>query len=342
MEQVPYDGSKLLADDYSHSGPGSTWIASSLIRRALIPLFQEFHIHKMVDIPCGDMHWVTRLALTDPAMKKPLTPLRTYIGGDISTSVIEYHHTHMEYLNRIQSTLLSHKHPEHENSPPALPPTMNKEYLLSLSSFTRSLDSVQLQPIDLVEMNGSQLFHWLGLNTDLFFNRHMLFHLSPGDGIIALRHIEEYGRLVLQSQIEQCQESVVQEEEDSMRGNYSRVYKKCQLKPFFLMTSTSIMNTHVDRDYILLLGKYMDICTAIIACIYVLFMCVIGNIKINVLQYPYCMKHPLRLYKDGVDGEVYKQPADHAGTPEDMYMGLWTLHSPRDSLFRPVMDGKCG
>ena len=56
----------------------------------------------------------------------------------------------------------------------------------------------------------------------------------------------------------------------------------------------------------------------------------IGNIHINLLLAPYCLKHPVSLHLDGTDP---MKPSAVAGTPTDMYMGVWALYSPQDSLF---------
>jgi len=61
------------------SGPGSTLDETRGIRAALPEIFRNFGIRSMLDVPCGDMTW---MSLVD------LRGVR-YVGADISTRVIE-------------------------------------------------------------------------------------------------------------------------------------------------------------------------------------------------------------------------------------------------------------
>lgn len=59
--------------DWSASGPGSTLVATRRIRERLPELLQELSVRSLLDIPCGDLHWISRLDLPP-----------VYIGADIS------------------------------------------------------------------------------------------------------------------------------------------------------------------------------------------------------------------------------------------------------------------
>jgi hypothetical protein len=63
-------------------------------------------------------------------------------------------------------------------------------------------------------------------------------------------------------------------------------------------------------------------------------------VNINLLRPPYCMKHPLAFYRDGPDPNT--KGDNRAGTPGDMYMGLWAMYSPYETFFtRATADGRC-
>jgi SAM-dependent methyltransferase len=62
-------------DDESVSGHGSTLDATELIRRELPKLLTEFHVKSFLDIPCGDLNWVTKIDFGGMGIQ--------YIGGDI-------------------------------------------------------------------------------------------------------------------------------------------------------------------------------------------------------------------------------------------------------------------
>lgn len=71
------------------------------------------------------------------------------------------------------------------------------------------------------------------------------------------------------------------------------------------------------------------------------FYAVLGNVNINLMRPPYCMKQALAYYRDGPDPRP--SPGDkRAGTPGDMYMGLWAMYSQYDTLFTAATpDGNC-
>ena len=63
----------------SVSGPGSTLEATREIRDALPRLLKTYHIRSVLDIPCGDFHWMQSVNLHQTR----------YIGGDIVKALIE-------------------------------------------------------------------------------------------------------------------------------------------------------------------------------------------------------------------------------------------------------------
>jgi len=63
----------------SRSGEGSSLSATSVIREELPKLLQKLNIRTILDIPCGDLHWISQID------KKGAS----YLGADISHSLIE-------------------------------------------------------------------------------------------------------------------------------------------------------------------------------------------------------------------------------------------------------------
>jgi len=63
----------------SVSGPGSDLEATAMLRRDLPMLLDQLQPKRLLDVPCGDFHWMQHL---------PLDGLE-YIGGDLLPSLIE-------------------------------------------------------------------------------------------------------------------------------------------------------------------------------------------------------------------------------------------------------------
>jgi hypothetical protein len=62
----------------SASGAGSDDIQTAVIRQTLPDIITNFHIDTMLDLPCGDFHWMQFVSL----------PLKKYIGADIVEEII--------------------------------------------------------------------------------------------------------------------------------------------------------------------------------------------------------------------------------------------------------------
>ena len=63
------------------SGPGSTLLATSTLRPALLDLLREFGIKTLLDVPCGDGHWISQGNLDEY--------LDLYIGADIIQELVD-------------------------------------------------------------------------------------------------------------------------------------------------------------------------------------------------------------------------------------------------------------
>lgn len=61
------------------SGGGSTLHNTQRVRESLPGLIRDLGIRTLLDLPCGDLHWLSKLEL----------PVEHYIGGDIVAELIE-------------------------------------------------------------------------------------------------------------------------------------------------------------------------------------------------------------------------------------------------------------
>jgi SAM-dependent methyltransferase len=66
-------------DAESRSGPGSTLEITKVIRRELPALLRHLGVRRLLDIPCGDFHWIKEVDLG----------VDSYIGADIVSEMIE-------------------------------------------------------------------------------------------------------------------------------------------------------------------------------------------------------------------------------------------------------------
>jgi hypothetical protein len=64
--------------EISHSGTGSDLTQTAAIREELPQLLHDLNVQSMLDIPCGDFHWMQKLALDID-----------YTGGDVVPELIE-------------------------------------------------------------------------------------------------------------------------------------------------------------------------------------------------------------------------------------------------------------
>jgi SAM-dependent methyltransferase len=62
----------------THSGPGSNLLPTQIIREEIVKVIQQFNIASLLDIPCGDFHWMQKVPLDIQ-----------YIGADVVKELIE-------------------------------------------------------------------------------------------------------------------------------------------------------------------------------------------------------------------------------------------------------------
>jgi hypothetical protein len=67
-----------LTHQDSASGEGSDATQAAHLRAALLQLLRELEVRTMLDIPCGDFHWMQRIDLSGTR----------YIGADIVTALV--------------------------------------------------------------------------------------------------------------------------------------------------------------------------------------------------------------------------------------------------------------
>lgn len=70
---------KLWGSEESLSGPGSSVNSTRKITRALESVVHEFKIRSILDIPCGDFHWMARVKLNEV----------DYVGADIVETLVD-------------------------------------------------------------------------------------------------------------------------------------------------------------------------------------------------------------------------------------------------------------
>jgi len=75
---LAYYHKKLSSKSESLSGPGSSLIQTSVMRRELPLLVRELNVRSLLDAPCGDFHWMSNTPLD----------LDHYIGVDIVGELI--------------------------------------------------------------------------------------------------------------------------------------------------------------------------------------------------------------------------------------------------------------
>jgi hypothetical protein len=74
----------------SLSGSGSNLNSTENIRRELPIFLSEFSIHSMLDLPCGDLYWMSQIDLQN----------LKYIGGDIVPDIIQENQANFAENNR--------------------------------------------------------------------------------------------------------------------------------------------------------------------------------------------------------------------------------------------------
>ena len=65
----------------SRSGDGSSLAATAGVRAGLPALLRQLDVRRLVDVPCGDFHWMAQLDLTAAGVIE-------YVGGDVVEAIV--------------------------------------------------------------------------------------------------------------------------------------------------------------------------------------------------------------------------------------------------------------
>src|SRR4029450_12762164 len=71
----------LWAGEESRSGDGSSLAATAGVRAGLPGLLHQLGVRRLIDIPCGDFHWMSHVDLAAAGVI-------AYVGGDIVEAVV--------------------------------------------------------------------------------------------------------------------------------------------------------------------------------------------------------------------------------------------------------------
>lgn len=71
----------LWDDAESRSGPGSSLAATARLRAKLPALLRRLGVRRLLDVPCGDFHWMAHVDLAAAGVT-------AYVGGDLVEAVV--------------------------------------------------------------------------------------------------------------------------------------------------------------------------------------------------------------------------------------------------------------
>ena len=79
----------------SVSGPGSDLEYTTILRKELPILIKKFHIQSILDAPCGDCFWISKINFNQPI---------TYIGCDIAENIINNLYKNNPFNDNVQAS----------------------------------------------------------------------------------------------------------------------------------------------------------------------------------------------------------------------------------------------
>jgi hypothetical protein len=88
--------SNLFHGESSKSGNGSSLEQTKELTSALPPVLEQLKIESLLDIPCGDLEWMSRVKLGSI----------DYIGGDVAPSLISYLKKNYPALKFIEANIV--------------------------------------------------------------------------------------------------------------------------------------------------------------------------------------------------------------------------------------------
>jgi hypothetical protein len=84
----------LWAGSESRSGDGSSLAATAGMRAGLPALFRQLGVRRLLDVPCGDFHWMAHVDLAAAGVT-------AYVGGDVVEAIVTA--TNERYANAARS-----------------------------------------------------------------------------------------------------------------------------------------------------------------------------------------------------------------------------------------------
>jgi hypothetical protein len=78
----------------SRSGDGSSLAATAGVREGLPGLFRQLGVRRLLDVPCGDFHWMAHVDLAAAGVV-------AYVGGDVVEAIVASNRTRYETASRI-------------------------------------------------------------------------------------------------------------------------------------------------------------------------------------------------------------------------------------------------
>lgn len=77
----------LWADAESRSGAGSALGSTERLRAALPEFLRRLHVQRLLDVPCGDFHWLAHVDLAAAGVT-------AYVGGDVVPAIVDANRAH--------------------------------------------------------------------------------------------------------------------------------------------------------------------------------------------------------------------------------------------------------
>jgi hypothetical protein len=84
----------LWAGTESRSGDGASLAATAGVRAGLPGLFRQLGVRRLLDVPCGDFHWMSHVDLA-------AVGVTAYVGGDVVEAIVAANNEH--YANAARS-----------------------------------------------------------------------------------------------------------------------------------------------------------------------------------------------------------------------------------------------
>jgi hypothetical protein len=290
------------------SGIGSSYEATAWIRKGLEDALQSFNISSMIDIPCGDISWIS-------LVKNGMENI-SYYGADISAVVIENNQRRIQRLIRLLDLQNKVNY-------------MNQFFYQIYRLNNDSIDSIMTHStLGEKSMKVKDMLKELSTEVPSDGN---FFHLSHDD----MEYFNDpYNRPLINMiqnsyHFETFQFDIIsvnpQPASHPSYPSFNLFYPHIKT-PIEMIFCRHLMFHLTQEENLKLLNlieksnmKYFMATTALLLEKNPTNFNLLQGHKINLMKAPYCMTDPIRIY---LDNEGYS--GSH-----DCYMGLWEIHSSR-------------